>query len=365
MKCPVRQIIDADFICPLHQQKKSKDAATTSELRITVCREWLGWARCLLDGRLARRTTQQHQQPGEAHHHHHHHHQRHTMLRTAILALCCAATAGAVPGAAAGASLSATAAAVGVADEDWQVVAPPGPPLPDGFAASYDVAGCFDPAHCGTFVVVPARCTSGDFCPGGQYARPGWTDATMCDGVPTYQAGGPGGPMLYRIYDGSDGSTVWAVGPSDALNDCCGNYLFSDSNPGRPGGAPAAPVYSAGDGWADWDNNGASGAITVTAGDGSATGDPCVSHPAACAAPHPAAVCALPAAGEPDDDVALLKLPHAQDFLGRLTFKFCDSCACLAEHSLCDELRPGLPALDTVCATSCSAPRSAEERRCH
>jgi hypothetical protein len=57
------------------------------------------------------------------------------MLRTAILALCCAATAGAVPllrphrqqwnrtaAAAAGANFSATAAAAGVADEDWQVV---------------------------------------------------------------------------------------------------------------------------------------------------------------------------------------------------------------------------------------------------
>eukprot|EP01046_Picozoa_sp_COSAG06_P047540 COSAG06_NODE_6935_length_2709_cov_2.385441_1_plen_104_part_10 len=56
------------------------------------------------------------------------------MLRAAILALCCTATAGAVPllrqqqrqwnrtAAAAGANSSATAAAAGVADEDWQVV---------------------------------------------------------------------------------------------------------------------------------------------------------------------------------------------------------------------------------------------------
>jgi hypothetical protein len=51
-----------------------------------------------------------------------------------------------------------------------------------------------------------------------------------------------------------------------------GYYLFSASNPGRPGGAPAAPAYSTGDGWFDYDNNGARGTITVTAGDGSAIG---------------------------------------------------------------------------------------------
>jgi hypothetical protein len=199
------------------------------------------------------------------------------MLRTAILALCCTATAGAVPAAAAGANLSATAAAVGVADEDWQVVTPPGPPLPDGFVSSYDVAGCSNPAHCGTFVAVPARCASGYWCPGGEYARPGWTDATMCDGVPTYQAGGPDGPVLHRFYYGDDG-TRWIVGSSDALNDCGGSdpysgayYLGSDWNRGRPDGAPTAPGYSATYGWYD-DNNMAYGTITVTAGDGSAIG---------------------------------------------------------------------------------------------
>ena len=96
----------------------------------------------------------------------------------------------------------------------------------------------------------------------------------MCDGVLTYQLGGPDGPVLYRFYDGG-GSTQWVVGPSDALNDCNSDgypYLYSASNPGRPGGAPTAPGYSAGDGWTDDDNNGARGTITVTAGDGSATG---------------------------------------------------------------------------------------------
>jgi hypothetical protein len=78
--------------------------------------------------------------------------------------------------------------------------------------------------------------------------------------------------VLYRRYS-SDG-TRWLVGPSDRLNDCIGStfYLLSGLNPGRPGGAPTAPVYSAGDGWYDRDNNYARGTITVTAGDGSAIG---------------------------------------------------------------------------------------------
>eukprot|EP01046_Picozoa_sp_COSAG06_P049791 COSAG06_NODE_7739_length_2394_cov_2.354248_4_plen_85_part_00 len=79
--------------------------------------------------------------------------------------------------------------------------------------------------------------------------------------------------MLYRRYY-SDG-TYWVVGSSDRLNDCFGGsdtyYLASALNPGRPGGAPTAPGYSAGDWWTDFDN-GARGTITVTAGDGSAVG---------------------------------------------------------------------------------------------
>jgi hypothetical protein len=76
--------------------------------------------------------------------------------------------------------------------------------------------------------------------------------------------------VLYRVSYG--GSTYWRVGSSDALNDCnnYGIYLRSASNPGRPGGAPTAPVYSAGSGW--YDDNGARDTITVTAGDGSAIG---------------------------------------------------------------------------------------------
>jgi hypothetical protein len=79
--------------------------------------------------------------------------------------------------------------------------------------------------------------------------------------------------VLYRYYN-SDGRTGWRVGPSDRLNDCSssGTYLRSALNPGRPGGAPTAPAYSAGGGWNDYDNHGARGTITVTAGDGSAIG---------------------------------------------------------------------------------------------
>ena len=144
-------------------------------------------------------------------------------------------------------------------------------PLPDGFDDTYDVAGCSNPAHCGVFTRVPASCTSGYWCPGGRYAN-GNTDPTLCDSAPVYQEGGPGGPVLYRAYFG-DGDTQWTVGPSVALNDCRPNgYLVSDSNPGRPGGAPTAPGYSAGHGWCDGDNNYARGTITVTAGDGSAIG---------------------------------------------------------------------------------------------
>ena len=82
--------------------------------------------------------------------------------------------------------------------------------------------------------------------------------------------------MLYRAYYSGSG-TYWYVGSSDRLNDCDpfgDHYLYSntDLNPGRPGGAPTAPMYSAGDGWYDHDNNMARGTITVTAGDGSAIG---------------------------------------------------------------------------------------------
>eukprot|EP01052_Picozoa_sp_SAG31_P041679 SAG31_NODE_6385_length_2036_cov_1.672173_1_plen_362_part_01 len=91
--------------------------------------------------------------------------------------------------------------------------------------------------------------------------------------------------------------------------------------------------------------------------------DPCSAHPTECEEPHPAAVCALPVC-DADDDAALMALPNADRFLGRLSFPFCADCACLAAHDLCDELRPGIPNLDTVCGCSCAPPRAVAERRC-
>lgn len=143
------------------------------------------------------------------------------------------------------------------------------------FDDTYDVAGCSNPAHCGTFVAVQASCTSGDMCPGGRYARDGNTDRTLCDNAPVYQEGGPDGPrldgpVLYRQYYSDGSGTRWCVGPSDRLNDCTNNndaYLQSDLNRG----APTAPMYSAMHRWLDYDNM-AFGTITVTTGDGSATG---------------------------------------------------------------------------------------------
>lgn len=135
---------------------------------------------------------------------------------------------------------------------------PPPPPLPDGFDYSYDVAGCSNPAHCGTFVAVPA---------------------TMCDGVPTYQARGPGGPVLFRQTMSGFERSSWAVCPQsiqgtdwECVYDGRWCYLLSNSSPARTSGAPSAPVYSAGHGWIDVENNLAQGSITVTPGGGSAIG---------------------------------------------------------------------------------------------
>ena len=156
-----------------------------------------------------------------------------------------------------------------------------GPPLDaDGFAESYTVEGCSDPAHCGVFRRVDAHCTTGSYdrCPGGEHAN-GNSDETKCDGAPVYQRVGEGGgvdgggPVLYRYY--GNGYTAWYVGPSDALADCDGggNYLQLGSNQGPTGGAPTDPGYSAGDGWTDWDANPyAHGTISVSAGSGGGGG---------------------------------------------------------------------------------------------
>eukprot|EP01046_Picozoa_sp_COSAG06_P002640 COSAG06_NODE_95_length_24425_cov_882.571035_17_plen_158_part_00 len=147
----------------------------------------------------------------------------------------------------------------------------------DGFAESYTVEGCSNPAHCGVFRRVDAHCGSGYRCPGGARAN-GNSDETKCDGAPVYQRVGEGGgvdgggPVLYRVYNG--GYTFWRVGPSDALATCVyggSDYLSLGSNQGPTGGAPTAPEYSAGDGSYDYDNN-ARGTISVTAGGGGGGG---------------------------------------------------------------------------------------------
>ena len=151
----------------------------------------------------------------------------------------------------------------------------------DGFAESYTVEGCSNPAHCGVFRRVDAHCTSttSGHCPGGGYAN-GNSDDTKCDGAPVYQRVGEGGgvdgggPVLYRLY--YDGTTQWDVGPSDRLATCYSGgggypYLQLGSNQGPTGGAPTAPEYSAGDGSYDYDNN-ARGTISVTEGGGGGGG---------------------------------------------------------------------------------------------
>ena len=145
----------------------------------------------------------------------------------------------------------------------------------DGFAESYTVEGCSNPAHCGVFRRVDAHCTDTTYghCPGGAYAN-GNSDDTKCDGAPVYQRVGEGGgvdgsgPVLYRFYYGD---TEWHVGPSNALADCYSYgypvYLQLGSNRGPTGGAPTAPEYSAGDGSSDYDANPtARGTISVSAG---------------------------------------------------------------------------------------------------
>ena len=123
------------------------------------------------------------------------------------------------------------------------------PPLDaDGFAESYTVEGCSNPAHCGVFRRVDAHCTdtTWGYCPGGENAN-GNSDETKCDGAPVYQRVGEGGgvdgggPVLYRWYNGD--STYWFVGPSDGLADC-----------------------------GDYDANTPAGAISVIAGGGDAGG---------------------------------------------------------------------------------------------
>ena len=151
------------------------------------------------------------------------------------------------------------------------------------FADSYTLSGCATAAHCGVFGRVAAHCTDPmgwGRCPGGDYARPGWTDATLCDGAPVYQrrGGGADGAVLFR-WRWSDGSTAWLVGPSTTLADCYGGYgyngnyyyFWSGSIPGPPSYAPDAAGY----GWSDpggYDSQNGEGPVHIVAGGGGGGG---------------------------------------------------------------------------------------------
>ena len=140
---------------------------------------------------------------------------------------------------------------------------PPQPgPLPAGFAEAYTLSGCADPAHCGTFRRVAARCTSGYYCPGGGGEGSGSTDRSLCHGAPVYQKGGGDGPVLHRV-EYSNGGTGWAVRDGSVLETCSGSsaYLHSADNLQAGGGPPTTPVYSTGTnehggtGWVDNDTS--------------------------------------------------------------------------------------------------------------
>lgn len=139
------------------------------------------------------------------------------------------------------------------------------------FADSYTLNGCRDPAFCGVFRRVDAHCVdhARGHCPSGRHARPGWTDATLCDAAPVYQRGADSyGPVLFRYWDSSDGSSVWGVGNSDVLADCdtVGHNFeyysrYSDPSSGLPFSSPDAAIYG-------WGDHSGYGGLHIVAGDG-------------------------------------------------------------------------------------------------
>lgn len=135
------------------------------------------------------------------------------------------------------------------------------------YADSYTLSGCREAQYCGVFRRVAAHCAGGDNCPGGASARPGWSDATLCDGAPVYQlagGGAAGGAVLFRFMF-SGGRTQWFVGPSSHLGDCAGgnNYYVSDRL------SAIWPPDAAGYGWSD---PGGYGSVHIVVGDGGGGG---------------------------------------------------------------------------------------------
>ena len=145
-----------------------------------------------------------------------------------------------------------------------------------GFAEAYTIS-CSDPARCGTFRRVAARCTSGDWCPGGKWQYSSSTDTSLCNGVPVYQKGGGDGSVLYRREWGGDSRTYWIVGDSSALETCSSSaYLLSAYNYQAGSGPPTVPGNSTGSnsngwggtGWVDDDANCDSECGIAVAGEG-------------------------------------------------------------------------------------------------
>merc|ERR1711939_531639 len=85
---------------------------------------------------------------------------------------------------------------------------------PEGFAQTYEITGCADPAHCGVYRIVPAHCEPGAHCPTK-------SDRSLCDRAPVYQLEGRlDGPVLHR-YNYGDLTTRWFVGDAQtALAEC-------------------------------------------------------------------------------------------------------------------------------------------------
>lgn len=145
---------------------------------------------------------------------------------------------------------------------------------PEGFAQSYTITGCADPAHCGVYRIVPAHCEPGAHCPSK-------SDRTLCDRAPVYQLEGqPDGPVLHRCgsnhrkcpclaspcartctqparvaprgicrYNYGDLTTKWFVGDAKtALSECDHQerYLSSALNDPATGASSGPPTaYSA------------------------------------------------------------------------------------------------------------------------
>ena len=96
------------------------------------------------------------------------------------------------------------------------------------FAENYTLSGCgLSDRFCGVYTHVPAQCTAGPHCPGGDLAN-GNTDRTLCDGAPVYASDVHGGWVLLRSYEG--GRSRWAISQRNALSTC----LDDSDIQGRP-----------------------------------------------------------------------------------------------------------------------------------